>query len=1134
MKKLSVFLALSFAASLWGCGDSNPKVDGEDTPMAEPEAVPTATGPTGPTPTGPSQPPGEPDGLVEPEPIGAEPSVEPEASPVDPCEVTNCNVGQRCAVTDGAAACVDLTCEELACSATEACRPHELGGNVCVDVGCSEDVDCELAEFCNTTSGVCEADACVPLTLTCSGDVVLECTSNGASDAEIFACGSEAYFTSACQAAGPDATGCTCADDWDCPAFTTCDVDLCVGTGKEPTCTLPPIAFSDAPPTLEIHWGGDSFENPSAHDGTPEKTPAPWPEHSHVLTVPIVANLDDDNGDGLVNELDFPEIIFFSYEDGNNNTAFGVVRAIHGGGPDKGKDMFAVCNTTTWHEDAPTTEPCTEPSILGRDSLAVGDLDMDGLPEIVFLTADRGIQILNNSGQTLFRSAAGIFEDPTQFGAAAPSIANIDFEGYPEISVGNHVFTLNVATEGMVPAPADGGVMPPTAAGGSLYIEHIYVGGATVGLAVMGPLSCLADVHPQPGQELLAGTTLYSMPERTVCADPPCLGTLNVLWEGTAANPELPNEGFCAIADVWGADPNVAPGPANPPDGRPEAVLIANGWLEIFDGETGTLILARDLEGGSDGGAPNIDDFDGDGFMEIGSSLQDFYVMVDLQAPSENCGEWPEERPRLITDGDTNPNGAVRNPGGACTVETAATDCAADAVCNARLGQCVCLHNGWKRETDDDSSRVTSSSVFDFNGDGAAEVLYNDECEFRVYEGRDGTVLYNEVSRSRTATENPVVADVDNDGNAEAITITNTENEDIRCEDDQPPPVDPPPMVDGGFGPGPGGPQPDIEAAGPNGIQVFGDANDSWVSARRIWNQHAYHVTNVTESGAIPQQEPESWRVHNGRVYNTYRSQPRNYGVAPDLQVAAVSVSSPDVACGELGDQLIIAFEITNAGDIRVGPGVTVSFYGMWEGMEAALVGPDGTPLTYVIQSSIEPGRSLIDSVEFDVANQGTTTLPESVRVVVDSVGEGDFGLERECLEDNNDNGADVVPGEPRPDLSIDVGMATVDCEENIASVPVTVTNSGTTEATGVVVEIYFGDPSAGGMPVTRVTIDEPIPPGGMVTVTATVEEFPFERTIRLWGVVDPDNTVTECNEADNADPADNDIFCKLQGAGAR
>ena len=51
----------------------------------------------------------------------------------------------------------------------------------------------------------------------------------------------------------------------------------------------------------------------------------------------------------------------------------------------------------------------------------------------------------------------------------------------------------------------------------------------------------------------------------------------------------------------------------------------------------------------------------------------------------------------------------------------------------------------------------------------------------------------------------------------------------------------------------------------PHGIAVWGDASDSWVSARRVWNEHAYHVTNVTQSGHIPMKEPESYTADNVR-----------------------------------------------------------------------------------------------------------------------------------------------------------------------------------------------------------------------------------------------------------------------------
>ena len=34
-------------------------------------------------------------------------------------------------------------------------------------------------------------------------------------------------------------------------------------------------------------------------------------------------------------------------------------------------------------------------------------------------------------------------------------------------------------------------------------------------------------------------------------------------------------------------------------------------------------------------------------------------------------------------------------------------------------------------------------------------------------------------------------------------------------------------------------------------------------SARRIWNQHAYHVTNVREDGTIPAHPKASWKFTN-------------------------------------------------------------------------------------------------------------------------------------------------------------------------------------------------------------------------------------------------------------------------------
>jgi hypothetical protein len=429
------------------------------------------------------------------------------------------------------------------------------------------------------------------------------------------------------------------------------------------------------------------------------------------------------------------------------------------------------------------------------------------------------------------------------------------------------------------------------------------------------------------------------------------------------------------------------------------------------------------------------------------------------------------------------------------------TDCGdiAKFACNESTGQCVCLHNGWRRQTEDDSSRVTGSSVFDFNGDGAAEVIYNDECRFRIYDGLTGHVYFNEPSESRTRIEYPIVADVDNDGNAEIVFSTSTESG--FCSE---------------------GSSPAIKAQYNAGIEVWGDASDTWVSARRIWNQHAYHVTNVTEGGMVPVFEPESWNEYNGRIYNTYRSNPRSFGVAPDLTVQAVQVSSPDAVCGELSDQIDIAVRIANIGDLRVGPGTVVGFYGDWTGVP--LTGPlhdfGGNPLTYVIQTSLEPGNSIIFSVNYNAAHDTPGVLPDVVRVVVD-----DAVQSRECNETNNEMQADVDAGEPLPDLTIELGAINpATCMQ--PQVPTTVRNIGSAPASNYVVRYYAGDPQAGGNVLHEVLRPGPLAPLGEDTFTEAISSFPQNLEILIYGVVDPDNAVEECNDANNKDDANNKVIC--------
>ncbi|MBW2523720.1 MAG: hypothetical protein JRI23_06070 [Deltaproteobacteria bacterium] len=994
----------------------------------------------------------------------------------DPCADLGCPADQHCEVGSDGPECVNNTCADLSCSATEECEETSGGGAICVDISCSEDVECPPERYCDGT--ICVDDICEPGFRSCGGPGGLElreCTPNGGSEPLRWTCTSDAYFISQCVDDGQGNAFCSCEDDWDCPPYSVCEAGQCTGSGVAPTCFLPPEPFDQVLPTPEIVWGGD----PPYPGATTYASGSPFEQAAQVVQTPVVANLDDDNQDGEINELDFPEIVFTAFRD-HEFTTNGVLRAIHGGGPNKGADFFANCGGVEWHEGDSLPATCTygNADLDSTSSLAVGDLDNDGVPEIVAVneggTTDSRIRIYSNTGSIIATSAT--------FGSVgganpAPAIANLDFAGFAEIVVGRNVFTLEHDTSGQL-----------------VFLDH-FAGTGNHGTNGQGPASCVANVLGNLRPEIIAGATVYGFPQppagatsQADCATfPPsnaeetafCNGQLTTEWTANL-------EGFCAIADVLGADQTAAPGPNNPLDDLPEVVLITNGTIRIYNGQDGTERRNISLNAGTRGGPPNVDDFDGDGFPEVGTAASTAYVVFDFQDPGASCPTWTSV---------THDNGNLPRtpPATTCNQDSDCGDLAQFA-CNEATNSCVCLHNNWRRATEDDSSQVTGSSVFDFNGDGAAEVVYNDECRFRIYDGLDGEVLFDPPSESRTRIEYPIVADVDNDGNAEIVFSTT--NESGFCSQN-------------------------LDSSYNNGIEVWGDAGDYWVSARRIWNQHAYNVTNVTEGGAVPLHAPESWREYHGRRYNIFRSNPRSQGIAPDLTVKAVQVSSPDAVCGQLSDLLDITVEIENRGDLRVGPGVVVGFHGDWTTVplqEPLYADAAQTPVQYVLQNTLEPGASIFFTVSYDSQYNSPGVLPDTITVIVDET-----DLERECDELNNELTKDVVAGQPMADLRIALGTPlTNPCP----TVPTTIFNDGSAPASNITVRYYAGDPNQGGTALHDAFVTGPIVAGGQHSFDETIPNFPQGVIIRIWGVVDPDNVIEECNDGNNRDSADDTVQC--------
>lgn len=166
----------------------------------------------------------------------------------------------------------------------------------------------------------------------------------------------------------------------------------------------------------------------------------------------------------------------------------------------------------------------------------------------------------------------------------------------------------------------------------------------------------------------------------------------------------------------------------------------------------------------------------------------------------------------------------------------------------------------WEMPTNDHSSGNTGSTVFDFEGDGVAEVVYADQTDLWVFNGVDGSVKLRFPDHSNgTWLEYPIVVDVDNDGHAEIVVVHTP------------------------------------QYGSNTGLSVIGDRDNTWRAGHPIWNQHAFHITNINADGSVPPVAERNWLR-----YNNFRSSylSGTSGLAsPDLTAALADVC--ELECNE-------------------------------------------------------------------------------------------------------------------------------------------------------------------------------------------------------------------------------------------
>jgi hypothetical protein len=229
-------------------------------------------------------------------------------------------------------------------------------------------------------------------------------------------------------------------------------------------------------------------------------------------------------------------------------------------------------------------------------------------------------------------------------------------------------------------------------------------------------------------------------------------------------------------------------------------------------------------------GQPQVADFDGDGLPEVFIARQDGLMVVSHDGqtiiaptqsfdpgPSANC--WSKA-------------GAVGDFDGTGHASIMDGSCAHFGIWHVGASSLSLL---WDQPIDDPSG-VASSTAFDLLGRGITDAVYGDQANLWVYNGKTGGLELKGNRSSGTLIEYPVIADVDNDGSSDIVVVSNTCN---ICTSEL------------GIG------------VYPNTVEVFEEREKRWAPSRRIWNQHAYHVTNVNEDGTIPRHMAPSWKYLN-------------------------------------------------------------------------------------------------------------------------------------------------------------------------------------------------------------------------------------------------------------------------------
>jgi hypothetical protein len=386
------------------------------------------------------------------------------------------------------------------------------------------------------------------------------------------------------------------------------------------------------------------------------------------------------------------------------------------------------------------------------------DLIGDATPEIVFMSYDDASWDSKGCLRGVYGDGSGeIFSrvmDGAQ-GTGGIAAGDLDGDGSVEIVIATH--------DGVIATDA--------------YGQMLWTGtGGAAGIYGISDTPSIADLDGDDSPEVIVGSAIFS-----------AQGDLLAVGEygrggAPVSNGNSVNVGTCSVA----------------------IDLDDDGDQEVVTGNA-----AYDLDGtalwhtSEDDGYPAVADFDGDGDGEIALGGGGRIRLMD----TDGTELWSLTIPGCTTDYYGGPP-VIADFDGDGTPDIGA-DCGSQYTVVDAGGNVM-----WQTTVQDGSSGNTASSAFDFDGDGAAEVVYADELTLWVLDGTDGSVrMSSDQHSSGTWLEYPVLADVDNDGQVEIVVPNN-----------------------GDF----------------TGITVFGTDGDPWRPGPATWNEYGFDAGSIHDDGSVP------------------------------------------------------------------------------------------------------------------------------------------------------------------------------------------------------------------------------------------------------------------------------------------